>query len=258
MTYSTEQDLTIRVPITEAMRAKAREWANEQPTPEKAAQVYQNTLAVLAVQAYLQWQGYDTLLEESDSGCATSRLSGDVADLAIAGLGRIECRPVPVGATVYPLPPDVWHNRIGYVMVHLEEREAVLSGFVFPFDPEDPLEGVDLSDLASLDELMDYLDRLEKGKLELDNDSSSEGEQVRQMWPDPYDRLMVLAQLERIYRSEPRSKWRVKGEKVISGRVLEGAGVREEAIPDDRIELQGVVERLLQRLEILWSEGNGG
>lgn len=249
------EDLSIRVPITTAFRAQAQAFANEQPLPEKAAQVYRNTLAVLAMREYLQWQDYDTDLTQSDSWNAATRTCGDVADLMIAGLGRIECRPVETGdLTSLPLPPEVWHNRIGYVLVQLSEdfREAVLLGFVRPFDPEDPLEAVSVAELESLDALMDYLYRLELGQQVL-NEFSEEEEQVPQMWDDPYARLMIIAQLERIYRTERRSKWRVKGEKVLSGRVLAGA-LKEEAVPADRIQLQDVAERLLERLAAVWQE----
>lgn len=250
-----QEDLSIRVPITAAFRAQAQAFANEQPLPEKAAQVYRNTLAVLAMREYLQWQDYDTDLTQSDSWNAATRTCGDVADLMITGLGRIECRPVLNLEEPCDLPPEVWHNRIGYVLVQLSEdfREAALLGFVPTFDPEDPLEAVSIAEIQSMDALMDYLYRLELGQRVL-NEFSPEAEQVRQMWDEPYARLMIIAQLERIYSTERRSKWRVKGEKVLSGRVLEGAAVREEAVPGDRIQLQDVAERLLERLAAVWQE----
>lgn len=256
-----EQDLTIQVPITTAMRAQAEAFASRQPTAEKSEQIYRNTLAVLVVNTYLGWQGYETDLSQSNNwNLGTLAAGGDVADLMIKDMGRLECRFVPKGATVCPLPPEVWHGRIGYVVVQLDagRDEAVLMGFEPLFDPEDPLEEVPLDKLQSIDELIDYLERLERGNTQLENDPSLEVEQVRQMWVDPYSRLMVVAQLERIYRTEPRSKWRVKAEKVLSGRILEGAMVREDAVPDDRIALQGLAERFLEQLATVWGSENAG
>lgn len=253
-----QEDLSIRVPITIAARQQAQAFAEEQFLPEKVEKVRRNTLAVLAVREYLQWQNYDTDLTASDSWDRATRTAGDVADLMITGLGRIECRPVDDLEEPCPIPPEVWHNRIGYVLVHLDRelREATLLGFVSPFDPEDPLEEILVTKLQSMDELIDYFYRLELGQRFIDEDSA-EAEQFREMWENPEERLMVIAQLERIYRSEPRRKWRVKGEKVLSGRGLEGVAVREEAVAADRIQLQGVAERLLERLAAVWNGVEG-
>lgn len=253
---SQAEDLTIRVPITTAMREQAEALAQGLPSAAMAARIYRNTLAMLVVNAYLQWQGYTTEVAESTIGQPGTRLAGgDAADLPLSGLGRVECRPVLPDARDCLLPPEAWHNRIGYVIVQIEPdvKEAVLLGFLPPFDPEDPLESVELTDLQSMDAWIDYLDRLERGAALIATTASPEAEQVRQLWVDPDSRLMLIAQLERIYRSEPRSKWRVKGEKMLSGRVLEGAVVREEALPADRLELQGVAERLLEQLAVLWN-----
>ncbi|MFB2837464.1 DUF1822 family protein [Floridanema evergladense] len=253
-----QEDLSIRVPITTAARQQAQAFAEEQSLPEKAEQVRRNTLAVLAVRDYLQWQNYETDLTTSDSWNQATRTCGDVADLMIAGFGRIECRPVDDLEEPCPIPPEIWHNRIGYVLVHLDEelREATLLGFVPPFDPEDPLEEILVTQLQSMDELIDYLYRLELAQQELNQDSA-EAQQFREMWENPEERLMVIAQLERIYRCELPSKWRVKGEKVLSGRGLEGVAVREGAVAADRIQLQGVAERLLERLAAVWNGVEG-
>jgi len=256
MNFTDEQaNLMIQVPISTTDRAQAEAFARQQPTPEKAEQVYHSTLAVLAFNTYLHWQHYKTNLQAGDSWSPTNQLCGDVADLMIVGLGKVECRPVFNLDSPFLLPPEVWHNRIGYIAVQLSQdgTEATLLGFAYPLDPEDPPEELPLSDLQSMDDLLDYFERLELGQQVL-NDSSAEAEQVQQIWADPFARLMLVAQLERIYRSESRRKWRVKGEKVLSGRVLIGATVREEAIPADRIQLQDVAERLLERLATVWQQ----
>lgn len=256
MLEHSDTDFAIYIPISEGMKAQAIEFAQVQPSPEKSTQVEQNTLAVLAMNTYLQWQNYSTDLEVGDSWNVSTQLLGDVADLMIEGLGRIECRPILTDEEVCPLPPEVWHNRIGYVVVQLqlEIGQARLLGFIPAFDPEDPLLELRLKDLLSLDDLISYFDRLEKGRHELENNSSPEAEQVRQMWKDSYSRLMLIAQLERIYRNESPNRWRVKGEKILSGRALECAVIREESVPANRIELQGVAEKFIKILANIWEK----
>lgn len=245
-------DLCIRLPITQAARTQAQVFADQHP--EKAEQVYQNTLAVWVVNDYLQLQGYATELTAGDSWNAATRLCGDVADLVITGLGRIECRPVRSLELSCPIPPEVWHNRIGYVVVLLDAsfREATLLGFVPTFDPEDPLEELPPASLQSMDEFIDYLYRLEVGQPVIQGDSP-EAEQVQQMW-EPQALPLIVAQLERIWQTEKPSKWGVKGEKVLSGRVLVGGATREADIQSDRIQLQGVARRLLEKLAEVWGE----
>ncbi len=49
-------DLTICVPLSAGDRAQAQTFAQQQLASDKAERVYRNTLAVLAVNTYLQWQ----------------------------------------------------------------------------------------------------------------------------------------------------------------------------------------------------------
>lgn len=149
--------LTTVVPIADADRETAAHFAQQQPTRKKAAQVYRNTLAVLATKHCLDLLDVPTDLAESDSWNPFSCLAGDVADLYITGLGRLECRPMrleappcddPNDATLPAsfrrrtapvdeetqycyVPPDVWENRIGYFVIQLDAfyQEATIRGF---------------------------------------------------------------------------------------------------------------------------------
>ncbi len=119
------------LPITQMARRKAQEFANMQPTPQKAEQVWLNTLAVYVVNDYLQMIGIPTNLAVSDSWNSVTRLCADVADLEIIGVGRLECRPLKPQAQTCYFPPEVWSERIGYVAVQLDEStwEAKVLGF---------------------------------------------------------------------------------------------------------------------------------
>ena len=98
---------------------------------ERAKQVYLNTLAVSAVNLYLNSIGWSTHLEESDSWNPISQTMMDVADLQIPGYGKLECRYTLKGENTVTIPPEVWSERIGYVVVELENslRHATILGF---------------------------------------------------------------------------------------------------------------------------------
>lgn len=143
------------LPIPERYRRWAHQFAQEQPTREKATQVYLNTLAVLGVDDCLQMLGIETNREGSDSWNPVMRYVGDLADLEVVNLGKLECRAVRQRATVCPIPLEVWHDRIGYVIVELgeEDRQAKLLGFV----PQVSDETLNLDQLQPLDSLLDHL-----------------------------------------------------------------------------------------------------
>ncbi len=157
MTQSTYQ-FALPLPITQATRQMAQEFANQHSNANKADQVRLNTLAVLVVQDYLQLMDIPTNLTASDSWNQVLRLCADVADLQVAGLGRLECRPVLPNQTLCPVPPETWTDRIGYVVVELDEaaESAQLLGFV----PRATTEELPLSQLRSPEELLDHLAEL--------------------------------------------------------------------------------------------------
>ena len=122
---------SLTLPITQVARDTAHTFAHQQLTPEKAQQVYLNTLAVWVVQDYLALMDIPCNLQASDSWNPVVRLCADVADLVITGIGTLECRPVLPNARNCVLPPEVWCDRIGYVIVVIAEdhRQAHILGF---------------------------------------------------------------------------------------------------------------------------------
>ncbi len=150
MTHPTNtQDLSIALPITQTARRIAQQFAQQQPTPETAEQVRLNTLAVLVINDYLQMLGIFTDLQASYSWNPVGRLGADVADLKVTGVGRLECRQIRVTERTCHIPPEVWSDRIGYVVVQIDEshREGKILGFVptvtvaaFPISQLQPLE----------------------------------------------------------------------------------------------------------------------
>ncbi|MBD2728863.1 DUF1822 family protein [Nostoc sp. FACHB-892] len=152
MTYCSES-LTFTVPISLSDRTLAEQFRFQHNSPEKAKQVYLNTLAVSAVKFYLCCMGVETNWSASLSWNSAIQTVMNVADLEVIGQGKIECLPVLPGEKVIHIPPEVCSDRIGYVAVQLNEslREATLLGFIKMVTE---CNSVPLSELRSLEELI--------------------------------------------------------------------------------------------------------
>jgi Protein of unknown function (DUF1822) len=155
MIYESETDLWIPLPITGDAKKLAQQFANDLPNPQKAEQIYLNTLAVCTVNNYLRIVGIPTNLSAGDSWNPAARLLANVADLTVAGLGSLECRPMRKSAGFCYVPPEVQDGRIGYVVVQIDEEagEATLLGFAATVESEELL----VKDLQSIDDLLEYL-----------------------------------------------------------------------------------------------------
>lgn len=166
-------DNSLAMPITNKAIQTARQFADLVVDQQEAQQVYLNTLAVWAVHDYLQLMEIDTNLEQSDSWHPVLRVCVDVADLMVTGLGKLECRPVilndtenhEVGLDKFNksesscyVPPEVWDDRIGYIMVGInqQKQEARLLGFAKTAGVGELV----LSELESMDAFLLYLEEL--------------------------------------------------------------------------------------------------
>lgn len=149
---------TFTVSLALEAHTRAEEFRRYQSNPHKAQQVYLNTLAVYAVNFYLQCREFETDLEKSGSWDPVMQTLMDVADLVVKNRGKLECRPVLPDAEVVCVPAEVWDERIGYIAVQLNEslREATLLGFVEKVSRSK----LPLSQLRSLGELPGYLNKI--------------------------------------------------------------------------------------------------
>lgn len=140
------------VPLTRQTHAIAQQFYQQQASPQQAKHIYLNTLAVCAVDYYLQCLGIETELERGDSWNPLVQTLADSADLVIKGQGKLECRPVLPHAAYCQIPPEVWSDRLGYIAVQLnpELTEAHLLGFV----PRVSVENFPLDQLQSLETLI--------------------------------------------------------------------------------------------------------
>ncbi|MCC5609530.1 DUF1822 family protein [Nostoc sp. CHAB 5834] len=150
--------LTFTGPIPLDGRHRAEELCRQQATQRKAEQVHLNTLSVSFVNSYLQYMGFETDLDKSDSWNVVQQTLMDVADLSLKNLGSLECRPVFEDAQFIYVPPEVQSNRIGYVAVEIRKsfREATLLGFVKQVQTD----LLAINQLQPLDNLLEYLEEL--------------------------------------------------------------------------------------------------
>lgn len=136
----------------------AKIFSKHQSNFQIAEQIYRNTLAVYTVDFYLQCLGIQTDLKTSDSWNPVMQSLADVADLEVKNLGKLECRAVSGDVEFVHIPAEALQERIGYVVVQLDEysREATLLGFVEKVTTEE----LPLSQLRPLEELPDYINKL--------------------------------------------------------------------------------------------------
>ncbi|MHC5937086.1 DUF1822 family protein [Nostoc sp.] len=169
MTSITNQ-LIFSISLSIEAHAIAQEYSQGISNIVKQKQVYLNTLAVYAVDNYLQCMGFATDWKASDSHNNLAVKLMDVADLEVKNIGKLECRPVLPKAEVCKIPPEVWSDRVGYVAVQLNSalKEATILGFT----PQAAAE-ISLSQLQSLSDFLLYLSELEVAKSPKTEASSS-------------------------------------------------------------------------------------
>ena len=162
--------LTFGVPLSIEAHTIAEECSQGIPNNLKRQQVYLNTLAVYAVDNYLQCMGFETDWKESDSRNHLAIKLMNVADLEVKSIGKLECRPVLPRAEVCEIPPEGWEDRVGYVAVQLDPslKEATILGFTLQAAAE-----VSLNQLQSLSYFLLYLSELEVVKSPQQENSSS-------------------------------------------------------------------------------------
>lgn len=147
--------LTFTVPLSGADFKLAQKFSCEQKDADKSKQVFLNTLAVLAVNFYCQCLKVETNLKESIIGHYNRRILMDSADLKIDVLGKLECRPVLPNENICYVPSEVWSDRVGYVVVEIDEeaKKAILFGFVEQIETNE----LPLAQLPDIDNLVDLL-----------------------------------------------------------------------------------------------------
>lgn len=158
----TTEPLTFTVPLSFEAHSLAQEYRQQQISPQKAKQVYLNTLAVYAVDFYLRCLGFETDVENSDSHNPIALKFMDVADLLVKQIGKLECRPVLPNAQVCQIPCEASSERIAYLVVKMNQslKQATILGFTQTATAEIPL-----TQLNSLATFPAYLNKIRQTEI---------------------------------------------------------------------------------------------
>lgn len=153
MTTNTKNNLTFTVFLGQKAHQLAQNLIKSQKNKAIIKQIYLNTLAVYAVNWYLECLGIETDLENSDHLNIITQSFLNVANLTIKNYGKIECRYILPDQDFCEIPPEVWSERIGYVGVQLNQEltEATLIGFI---DKINEQENLPLDQFQPLDNLI--------------------------------------------------------------------------------------------------------
>jgi hypothetical protein len=164
---NSSEQIFFTVPLTKIAHGYAQQFYQEQTALAKKKQIYLNTLAVYAVNYYLNCLDIKTSLKTSDSWNPVMQNLANIADLAVPKRGKLECCPVWSDSDICQVSTDALTDRIGYVVVWLNDEltEATLLGFSKVVETGKLL----ISKLQPLEDLILYLDELEPSLINITN-----------------------------------------------------------------------------------------
>ena len=267
----------LEIPLEQTARNLALQFASEQANPQKGKRVYFNTLAVWAVNYFLEWMELETDIDGGDSWHLGMRAILDVADLVLPGIGKIECCPVMLGETAISLP-EVREKRIAYLAVGFAEPfdKVKLLGFIPAVEIVDETEEISLTNLKPVEELLDYLDRIElaipllQGEIdELLSDLAGDDPVQARVRENLQNKSIseIVAILNQVYRSSEKSDWGYEGGKALAGSGYSsgGLGNRETSLSgyqssdiDTKVEakLNRIAKKWMKKLAEIWGDAD--
>ena len=136
----------------------AQQFATEQVNPIKGKQVYLNTLAVYSVHTYLRCLNINSNIANSDCWQSGLRAMFDVADINLPN-GKLECLWLLPGEEVINIPLEAREERLGYIVVQLEEqlKQVEILGFISGNQIKFDTETVNIAQLQSLETLFNAM-----------------------------------------------------------------------------------------------------
>ncbi len=158
------QNLAFTVPLTARYHRLAEQYKKRQSDDLKGDRVYRNTLAICAVNFYCQCMGIQTDWDASDSTDAVMQTLKDTADLALEGIGKVECRPVIKGEKLVRIPDEVRSDRMGYIAVQLSKDLKTAKPFGFKSIVRS--DAIPLREWQPLDAFLHRIDQLQPVCLE--------------------------------------------------------------------------------------------
>lgn len=151
--------LAFAVPIDGKMFQTAEKFSQQQQNKQKARAVYLNTLAILTVDFYCKCIGIKTEVSKSRGLDEIVSSLMNTASLYIKDKGLLECCPVLPKEEFCEIPSEVLSERIGYMVVEIDEanKEARILGFVESVENE----RLSLTKLNNLRDFLVYLHKLQ-------------------------------------------------------------------------------------------------
>jgi Protein of unknown function (DUF1822) len=171
MNYTLEP-LTFTVALAFSAHKKAAQFQSYHPDSQKAEQIYYNTLAIYAVNFYLQTLQFKTNLESVDRWNPMMQILSNTAELEVKNIGSIECIPILEDNEKALIPPESLDDRVAYMFVQLNKAltEATVLGFLETVEAEELL--LDDLELRAIDELPEYLMHPNRSPQEMEQDES--------------------------------------------------------------------------------------
>ncbi len=246
----------VPIPITSTARRQAARMAELCRHPNRKQTMRRNLLATIVVHDYLQMQGYLPDLAASDCWNPILSRTGEVADLYVSQVGRIECCAIEPGQPHCAVPIEGQFDRSGYLAVEIgaDERWGWLLGFIPGGDEVNAVETLNRESLQSMDEFGYHLHRLWLLWT------------IVQEADEPWDvelRSAMVTLLERNYRTRSAAQRPMRaaaeitqlwGEEVTGAEPRELVGASREgdssAQPELRQFLRGIFDRFDDLLEI--------
>jgi hypothetical protein len=195
----------MEVSIPTAVQLQARSFAVGMPNVDLAEKVYLNTLAVYAVESFLQSAGIETHWAASDSWQPSLATPIDVADLEVVGVGKIECRPVLLDRAVpVEIPLSAVADRVAYVAVGFGDvlDRAQLLGFVYDYPPDTLTLSIRQFRKQSVESLPDYLRTIRQVLATVEDSDDGLLAEVQEQFADR-SLPEIVAGLEQIFLLEP-------------------------------------------------------
>lgn len=146
---------SFQIKLTLSAWLNAEKFAGGQKSDRQKKQVYFNTLAVSAVNNYLQYLGWQTDVINSYSWNRELQTLLDVSDLKLTNGGRIECRPVENDSQQMVISEDAGKDTIVHVAVRLRTNQSCAEILGFVAKPK--ASAIAIDGLQPIEELAGYL-----------------------------------------------------------------------------------------------------
>lgn len=207
---------SFKVPLSFEAHHRAEKRRQGISNTENAKKIYLNTLAIYAVNYYLDCMGFETNWSDADRSNPWMLSLIDLADLEVKNIGKIECRPVLPDAEYLEIPTEVSADRIGYVAVQLSEslKSATILGFTTQAAAK-----TSLSYLQSVDDLLDYLTEKEQAV------TVSLHKWIKGIFTEGWQKIDELLNPQQIEWMGCRSFSITRGKKIDLGLELNGSSV---------------------------------